>query len=435
MLIRSRRCSFIVFLLFSSTAWSAANGLGEWPVKNVSPGSKQVKTIFGAAPVGDFSNSPALVKARQEKERQSKLPKNQANIAQLNWRYTPEMLTPRFSGPLKSDEIPTVISLIPNANQIFQQALIPALKGKRYLINENEHLEARYQLANLARRVNKNILQAKQQSWNATKTDQLYRTLYDSLLGGQRGKVAHKIPLINDVICSQLIADMASYIYNPANMKFEQYADLMYQRNFCGSFPSRKMDGSLKVAYADPNLNLLLRSVKELQPAILMHASQKVITDITGISPKQAQQAMQKKKAQSEQLAKQEKSTAGPAGSLLLASQSVARKKGLNRELPKAPFQYTWYEINQVGYFIEAVAGDRKNNQVVLPPSIASTCGLFHPELRAMNEKSNARLLQNGPKGMIQYLMMCTPTLVLKDMRAFQQMQQFQQRYIQGARK
>jgi hypothetical protein len=416
---------FLTCLVFSSRTYAANEQLGQWPVKPTIVKAKQFTTIFGTAPAGNYQNTPAMIKAQKEKERQSVLPQNVANIPQFGWRLAPELLRAEDIHQLKlspydQEAIKARLSIV---DQILQDALIPSLKDQRYLVDENDHLDARFQLAQLAHNMNKQMLLARQKTWTIEQADTLYRVLQGAL---ERNQVPNQYPLITNLICSQLLTDMADYIYKPTELRFEQYATLMNQRRFCGKFPSRKMDGSLTQAYSHDKLRELHSATKHAQTNILMVASQKLLADITGFTPQQAFQASSKK---------------APSPSPVTMSAAAGtnmgiKEKGLKGELPQAPFKFTFDEMDQVGYYLESIVGTGKGENLKFPESVNQLCSVLHPELRAriMNPGMATAVERNGVQRVMGNLMQCASSLKQKNIPGAGKLQTFFDQYATAMR-
>lgn len=398
--------SLLTGLIFSSMTYAANEPLGQWPAKPVSVKPKPLTTIFGPALIGDFKETPKTLKAIAEMERQAVLPQNTAKIPQFTWRNSPELLRAEDITYLNltGQEVKKAKTLIPYANQVLQQALIPALKEQRYLITESEHRKARVQLANLARQMNQEIMKARSKSWTIEEADKLYRSVHHALAPST---APSSNSLQSTLICAQTLTDMVDYIYKPDQLRFEQYATLMNQRKFCGKFPSLKMDKSLNQAYHNDDLRLLLKSVARSQRGLFNHVSQKFITDITGFTPTEAIKAANANKPFS--------SAATPATSNNNAANDnpIAKIKGLNGELPQKPFKYSFEETDQVGYYLERAIGNRSNGEVQFTGKAMYFCGPLHPEFRVMHLKpmNLLNLQKQGIRGLRGNLLQCSAML------------------------
>lgn len=393
--------SFLLCLIFSSMTYAANEQLGQWPAKPTTVKAKQFTTIFGTAPVGNYQNAPAMVKARKEKEQKSVLPQNVAKIPQFGWRLAPEFLREEDIHQLKLSPYDqgAIKERLSNADQILQNALIPALKEQRYLVDENDHLDARFQLAELARNMNKQMLLARQQTWTIAQADDLYVALRGAI---ERNQIPRLAPLVANLVCSQLLTNMADYIYKPTELRFEQYATLMNQRRFCGNFPSRKMEGSLIHAYSNDRLRELHSATKHAQTNIFIVASQKLLGDITGFTQQQVQEW--KKKASS------------PSFVASSADMNI-KEKGLKGELPQAPFNFGINEMDQVGYYLERIVGTGKDENLKLSGSADLLCAVLHPELRArrMRASNVDAIAKAGAQRLIGNFMQCV--LILKNQK------------------
>lgn len=395
---------FLAFLTFSSVAYSDSEQLGVWPVKPTIVEAKQFTTIFGTAPAGNYQNTPAMIKAQQEKEQKSVLPQNVAKIPQFGWRLAPELLRGEDVHQLKLSpyDQDAIKARLSNADQILQSALIPALKEQRYLVDENDHLDARFQLAELARNMNKQMLLARQQTWTIAQADKLYVALGGAI---ERNQIPRGYPLVANIVCSQLLTNMADYIYKPTELRFEQYATLMNQRRFCGNFPSRKMEGSLLHAYRNDRLRELHSATKHAQTNIFIVASQKLLGDITGFTQQQVQEW--KKKASSP--------------SFVASSTDMnIKEKGLKGELPQAPFNFGINEMDQVGYYLERIVGTGKDENLKFSGSADLLCAVLHPELRArrMRASNVDAIAKAGAQRLIGNFMQCV--LILKNQKTLE---------------